>query len=318
MKRPAPDVIKRYFENRSSPAEAARVLEWLSTADGQIFYEKYLLGRIEARKEDAHYQFDTDEQKNLAGIYQRISQQEKHQPKRQYVGYRIAAAVSLLLLSAWMIFFLIKPHGELIKTAYGETQSIELSDGTKVVLNANSTLRYHPEKPREIWLNGEAFFEVIHTRDDAPFSVHTDDLVVNVLGTEFNVNTRRKKTDVVLSTGKVRLDLQKTSQPESLMMSPGDKVTYSLAKEILEKKVVNPADYSSWTAGTIVFDHTALAEVFQGMEDTYGVEIIVNDSSVLSKELSGEVVQDFEVLTTLLEKTFEIKLTKKGSKIYLE
>lgn len=314
MPKPASDVLERYFDNRSSPEEAKRVVEWLATHEGQLFYEKYLTRRINEQDTTTDHPLIRDQQKTLKEIYDKIHRRER-QTNRTYTWYW-AAAVVLLLLSTWAVFYQTQSGQQRIATAYGETQKIALSDGTHVMLNAHSTLSYQSNEPREVWLQGEAFFEVFHTTDDAPFKVHTADLTVNVLGTEFNVNTRHKKTDVVLRDGKVRLELEKRPTHD-LIMQPGDKVSYAHQKNTLEKKVVAPHTYTSWTSGTIVFDHTPLREVFQWMKDTYGVTIEVNDPAIQSKEFTGEVAQDLEVIMTLLQKSFGLEVSKQGDTIYL-
>ncbi|WPP50422.1 FecR family protein [Catalinimonas niigatensis] len=318
MKRPDQDIIHRYLEGQCSPEEAELVLHWLSSTEGQTFYADYLDKRIEEQPtlSESLENLSLDDKQMLGGIYAKIAREEKS--SHPTFRYWYAAAVVFLLLSTWMVVQLTSSGEQTFQTAYGEVKSIQLPDGSDVVLNANSKLWYAQDNPREIWFEGEAFFEVIHTEDDAPFSVRTADLVVNVLGTAFNVNTRRSKTDVVLSTGKVRLELQKEAQQPSLMMQPGDKVTYASTEKALEKKVVNPAAFTSWTSGTIMFDHTRLGEIFQLMEDNYGVEMVVADSSWLNKEFTGEVVQDLDVMVTLLEKTFDFTLTKQDNKIYLK
>lgn len=320
MKRPDQNMIHRYLEGRCSPDEAEKVLQWLGSTEGQTFYADYLDKRIEEQLtlSESLANLKVDDKQMLGGIYAKIAREEKAYHSTFRYRYAVAAAVVFLLLSTWMLVWLSTSGTQTFQTAYGEVQQIQLPDGSEVVLNANSKLWYAHNNPREIWFEGEAFFEVVHTVDDAPFSVHTADLVVNVLGTAFNVNTRRKKTDVVLSTGKVRLDLEKEAKQASLMMEPGDKVTYASAEKALERKVVNPEAFTSWTSGTIVFDHTRLGEIFQLMEDNYGVEMVVADSSWLDKEFTGEVVQDLEVMVILLEKTFDFTLTQEDQKIYLK
>src|SRR5690606_15777064 len=107
-------------------------------------------------------------------------------------------------------------------TGYGETRKINLPDGSLVVLNANSELKYESnwqQAPmREVWLQGEAFFEVVKTTEEKQFIVHTGSLDVEVLGTQFNVHNRHQKVQVVLSSGKVKL--QPLERQESLLMNP--------------------------------------------------------------------------------------------------
>lgn len=319
MQQPSENLLHSYFNNQCTPDEAAMVLEWLGSEEGQAYYANYLDQKIKQNIFTPDTKTgSSDNAALLQKIYQKIGDEESGRRKRSFPTYRIAAAISLVLLSSLLIYML-QPRSMEVETAYGETREVKLGDGSTVFLNANSSLSYYPEKPREIWLQGEGFFEVQHTADDAPFQVHTDDLVVNVLGTEFNVSTRRKKTDVVLSNGKVRLDLPENVKERSMLMEPGEKVSYSKIEDKIEKKVVNPEVYSSWTKGTIVFDHTPLSEVFQLMEDTYGLRVDIQDEKLLKKEMNAQdVVRDLDVMMTLIEKTFNIKLIKKDNTIFLK
>lgn len=317
MHKPESDVIERYFDNRCSHAEAKAVLEWLATDEGQVFYEKYLDDLIKGQDTDSSRHVTIDKQKTLEGIYGRINRQKNLLTPQSYRWYWAAATIALLLLSTWITFHVARPDRQTAETAHGETRSIALSDGTTVILNANSKIQYQSNRTREVWLQGEAFFKVFHTQDDASFKVHTSDLTIDVLGTEFNVNTRHKKTDVVLKQGKVRLELESDLRQESLIMHPGDKISYAHQESTFEKKTVNTDTYTSWTSGTIIFDHTPLKEIFQLIEDTYGVKIEAKDQDVLEKEFTGEVVQDLDVMVTLLEKSFGLEASKKVNTIYL-
>ena len=315
MPKPDSDRIERYFANRCRPEEAETVLAWLATSEGQAFYDTYLKDCIE-KQDVADHQTTVDAQKLLVGVYDRIRQRESLSSARGYRWYWAAAAITLLVASAWIIMFNIRPGQQIVETDYGETHRLVLDDGTSVMLNANSSVRYQAAQPREIWLEGEAFFDVAHTYDDAPFRVHTSDLTVNVLGTEFNVNTRHQKTDVVLRNGKVRLALESAASPD-LTMKPGEKISYAHQNNEIAKQVVDPDTYTAWTRGTIVFDHTPLKEVFRWLEDTYGMKIEVADPAILGKEFTGEVVQNEEVLLTLLRKSFNLEISRKENMIYV-
>jgi transmembrane sensor len=114
---------------------------------------------------------------------------------------RMAAAVALLLLTGTVYLFVQRYNQEVrYTTGYGNTQKVTLPDGSVVTLNANSTLSFHPrwssQQPREVWLQGEAFFCVEEKPGggNAKFRVHTSYLNVEVLGTQFNVKERRGNT----------------------------------------------------------------------------------------------------------------------------
>ena len=120
---------------------------------------------------------------------------EKKSTIQQLSPYLAAACVALLLLvgvGIWQNNYLSSP---LYQTAYAETQEVWLPDSTLVVLNAHSSItfpNYTTGPLREVWLEGEAFFEVTENKQ-RPFIVHVDEMDVRVTGTSFNVADRSRK-----------------------------------------------------------------------------------------------------------------------------
>ena len=119
--------------------------------------------------------------------------------KQSYISYGIAAVIAVM--------FTLFSNNKIInndshvthKTAYGEIIDLSLPDGTKVILNGNSEISYSNETPRDIRLVGEAYFKVRPIpATKAKFWVTTDDLKVEVYGTQFHVNTRGKKNKCVI------------------------------------------------------------------------------------------------------------------------
>ena len=115
-----------------------------------------------------------------------------------------------------------------LKIPYGKQFEVELSDGTIVHLNSGTTLRYPvaflKNQNRKVFLTGEAFFEV--AKDKAhPFTVSTQELNVEVLGTKFNASsyTEDVTTDIVLVEGKVALYKDKKENNNSVKLTPGSK-----------------------------------------------------------------------------------------------
>ena len=132
-------------------------------------------------------------------------------------------AASIVLVTFAVSWFNQKPVA--YETGYGQIRKIDLADGSVVTLNANSKLKIADDLEntplREVWLEGEAFFDIAK-KNGAKFIVHTSEAEVEVLGTEFNVNTRRKQTKVILHEGKVKL-LAGNAQP--VIMKPGEMAT---------------------------------------------------------------------------------------------
>ena len=218
-----------------------------------------------------------------------------------------AAAASILLVVTVGLFWWFQQRslGEnLYETAYGKTQKIELLDGSVVTLNAHSTLKVAADlahqQVREVWLEGEAYFKIAKL-NGAKFIVHTAEAEVEVLGTEFNVNTRRKETKVILHEGKVKLS---AANKASVIMKAGDMAIVADKKEPIELKIVEPKKYDYWRDSVIVLNDKTVSEIAQMLEDNYGLTIQFENKDLLNKKLTGtlplnskeEFVENFAII----------------------
>lgn len=245
---------------------------------------------------------------------------------RRFYWAPVAAAMALVLavVGYWVLF----PVGEgvVYSTGYGETRHVKLPDGSKVVLNANSQISYgldwYDSKKREVVLDGEAFFSIRHTSDDQKFIVHSNNVEVQVLGTEFNVNNRRGKSQVVLQSGKVQLNLKqiqdgkKGTRDDRLLMAPGDLVEVSDKDTKITKKVVKPENYSSWTNDILIFDKMPLSEVFEMIQDNYGYNVTVLEEGIEQKLFTAEISSnDLDFIIIFLSKSFNLEITKHNDEL---
>ena len=300
------------------------------------FWEAWLLEHPEKRKviveakkllESVKFQRHELSGDEHTELWRRInSEVETHGSENKRTGllwaYRGAAA--LMVFSLVGLFFLLTNNEPWLEyhTAYGETRSITLPDGSTVVLNANSTLtvfsNWNEEPTREIWLNGEAFFSVVHKINNQPFKVITGEgLTVEVLGTTFNVYNRTNGTKVVLNSGQIRLNLPTDQSPEMILMKPGEMVEYK--GQHYNKKEVNPLLYTAWTSNKIMLDHTSLAEMVYMLKDSYGLDVKVSDSKLLNETVSGSMpLGDPEILLTQMAKAFQLKIKKEGNVIIVD
>jgi DNA-directed RNA polymerase specialized sigma24 family protein len=117
------------------------------------------------------------------------------------------------------------------------------------------------KKDRVVWMQGEAFFDINHLENNQKFIVKALNIDVEVLGTQFNVNSRRNNTTVVLNSGKVKLNHDDLVNDE--FMDPGDLVEFSGHEKKIRKKVVNPEQFSSWKSNILIFKATPLSEIAQ-------------------------------------------------------
>lgn len=239
--------------------------------------------------------------------------------------FRVAAAVAVLLLASLAVWQFSRSDGsQRIRTAFGETRTVTLPDGSTVLLNGNSTLTFATDWEgaiqREVWLEGEGFFKV--TKQATPngsrvkFVTHTPNLDISVLGTQFNVNTRRGNTAVTLLEGKVRLENPRNRQARVLEMKPGDHAT--LVKGI-EKVEVIPAKtdaYAAWTKRLFLFDNTPLRDIATLLNDTYGLEVVFEDQELAERRFTANMPSDNpDTLLNVVAATFDLDVTRTDRQI---
>ncbi len=237
----------------------------------------------------------------------------------------MAATVSLLLIGAYLLwqFVLTQPY-QTYTTGFGEWQSIRLPDSTVVKLNANSQLKYKKDwlahQAREVWLEGEAFFEVVKKphASDGRFIVHTQQLDVEVLGTTFNVQARHGETQVVLNTGKVKLhQTDPAYDQQDILLEPGEMAT--VRQHQLVKTQVNPQVYTSWKDNRLFFENESIRNVARRLEDLYGYEVKVAQPEWLDYTFTGSCPSDdISILLTAISESFHLKITLDDQQIRIE
>ena len=251
--------------------------------------------------------------------------------RRQYTVWRVAASLTgLLLLAGASIWYLLRSDQQRIHTAFGQNRSVTLPDGSTVLLNGNSTLTFNAtwdDDDREVWLDGEGYFKVIKKRQmsgqkakPVKFVTHTPTLDITVLGTQFNVNTRRGSTAVMLVEGRVQLNQPGQTRPDRIIeMKPGQFASTQPNIEKVSVRTEKPQLHTSWTQHEFVFENTALSDIAQQLRDTYGVEIVVEDAELANRHFTGNLSnQDIETLLTTLTITFDLNVRRDGERIILQ
>lgn len=161
-----------------------------------------------------------------------------------------------------------------ITTPRGGLYNLTLPDGTRVKMNAGSTLNYpttFKEHSREVQLKGEAYFEVAQQRE-RPFTVRTSDQVITVLGTHFNVAAYAgpSPTKTTLTEGKVHV--KETINQAGLILEPGQQAL--LQEGRLSKREVKIDQELAWIHGKFNFDRKSLKEVMDDLSRWYNVDVV--------------------------------------------
>lgn len=156
---------------------------------------------------------------------------------------------------------------------------ITLPDGTKVWVNSETNIKYSTQfnsKERDIYLTGEAFFEVTKNKD-LPLRVMVHGAEIKVFGTTFNVKgyTDENKVETVLVEGKIELSRTGDKSGRSIELQPGNKATLHLKTNRVVISRDNVIDDIAWKDGKVMYRNVALHEVCKSLERRYNAEIIL-------------------------------------------
>jgi ferric-dicitrate binding protein FerR (iron transport regulator) len=240
---------------------------------------------------------------------------------RRAMALAASVAAVLLVVAGWWWF---RPAGTaVIRTAYGETRELALPDGSTVLLNGNSTLRYadrwEADTPREVWLEGEAFFRVTkrrHAGERIKFVTHTPNADIRVLGTQFNVDTRRGQTDVTLVEGTIQLSHRAATRTEVLDIRPGQRARVRAGTEPVTVERVNAELHEAWTRNRFVFENTPLRDIAQRLHDVYGLEVTFADDELADKRFTANLSsENLETLLTVIAATYHLDLERSEGRV---
>lgn len=293
-----------YPEQRSTVEEARKLIE-------NIRYQPYILP--EARQ-----------QQILEAAYAQASNRMSAQKLLQIFPrkYWAVAATFILLVCSALVFWLLLSSYTTYETGYQENKKILLADGSKVTLNANTRLNVNvdaeADQPREVWLEGEAYFEVkqlnaTNTKGESAgrkkFIVHTDHFDVEVLGTVFNVTNRAEKSEVLLQSGAVQIASQRIKQTQRLQ--PGDVLTLTEEDQNFRLEKVETATELAWRANLFVFEDTPLHQVARAMEDYYGLDVMIADPALKDKLFTAKISRDqLPILLKAIEAAFGVTVIR--------
>ena len=208
---------------------------------------------------------------------------------------------------------------------YGKRTQITLSDNSIVWLNSGSKLiypaRFATEK-REVYLEGEAIFEVSHNKL-RPFHVVTSDIEVKVLGTVFDLSAYSddKTTSTVLENGSVEMKDLSTNifSSSKVTMIPGTMAVYSKDGSGITQSKVDVKQYTSWRDGYISCEKQTLGNILKKISRNYNVSIQVNDKSLENETFTGnlDLRNSAQQVLAILAEFINVKIDKTDNQILI-
>lgn len=206
----------------------------------------------------------------------------------------------------------------------GGNYRLDLSDGTVVWLNSESSLRFpvsFTDSTRDVYLEGEGFFEV--SPNGKPFVVHANDMDVRVLGTSFNVSAYPDGSDfkTTLVEGSVKLEIRDDNNELTMekLLKPNDQGVWQRSSSDLSVSSVNTSFYTSWMQGKIEFNNEDLGMVMLRLSRWYGFTYQFENPEARKYHFSARLNQDEKISSILemLEMTTDVKFDYKDGSIII-
>lgn len=196
----------------------------------------------------------------------------------------------------------------------GKRSSLTLADGSKVWINSGSALRFPThfnESRREIWVEGEVYIEVVKDKS-RPFYVNTNRMVIDVVGTQFNVSAYKEDAEhaVVLVEGCVNININ----TEITRLSPNQMFTASMNNNSV--KSIDVSNYVSWKDGYLQFASEPLGNILKRLSRYYDLPIHCDENCSMLK-CNGKLIlfSEIEEVLETISNTVPVKFSVEENQI---
>lgn len=290
------ELLPRYYDGDITDDERRMVEEWINASDENEKVARQILSIYLAADAVTVLQH-TNTEKALKKVKGKMT------AKKQRIWWnwvqRVAAVLFIPLLVAFLIQqFTSVPQSEQtaqwvqIKTNPGMTTSVILPDSTVVYLNSESSLSYPSffnGDNREVYLKGEAYFEVAKDLKKRFMVSSIHDARVEVLGTHFNIEAYEDNEEIIttLVEGKVNFLFKQHQQTQKVALKPGEKLKYNAKKEEVQLYATSCESEISWKDDKIVLKDTPLREALRMLEKRYNVEFLIKNKTGLDDSFTG-------------------------------
>jgi transmembrane sensor len=298
------DLLRKYRRGHATPEEKKLIDAWYASMG------KVVENDIPSEAELQHLY--------RASIYPRIQKTPYGRLKKLFPWHSVRIAASVLIMIVAGLFFIDFPTDNYktaatttepslswkdISNTTTVTQSIILPDGSKVALEPESKLKFSTafnRTKREVYLEGEAFFEVTHNVN-IPFFVYANEVTTKVLGTSFTIKAIKHEPEitVVVKTGKVsvftNLEKEKKSlAAKEIILTPNQQIVYDKEEKEISKMFVKTPQViiPEEEVRRMRFAEAPVTEIFKALEKMYGVDIEFDENIFSSCRLTTVISND--------------------------
>ena len=328
--------FQRMVKGRASQDEIEIWNEWIESSDQNRRLAKSAIAEILGFEFKAPEKPDVEQK--WAELYRKtagkqklsISSKRKDERKLRWI-FRVAAILLLTSMVGFGVYHFSDVQNSVthlaqvteektINTAEGEQKTLQVSNGSKVILNSNSTLTYQMgllhNETIEVVLEGEAWFDAKSdpSQKKPEFAVSTPDGIIRDIGTKFLVTTQSEGSRIVLQEGRVEVEYRSLNpnvredndeNQKKFYVEKGELVEFSRVNDgLLKRKKVNPTLYTSWATGRMQLDETGIPEFAKNLEEDFDVKVKIVDPNLNGVTLDGAIY--FKSLEDLIRSVGEV------------
>ncbi len=318
-------LLRHYFTGKESEKEKQIIDRW----DAQSTWEKY-------REKVSNHNMDAA----CGEVWDRINSQlnldktSKTFRLRPFV-LRYAAAIAFIILLGGGAFYLnqigtfsrldsaaMAQVNVFFETTNTQIKQITLPDGSKIKLNRGTRFSYAQNtfnrEQREVWLIGEAFFEVAKN-PDKPFIIHTGNMQTTVRGTSFNIKAYPDLKENVVSvlTGKVEVSAQ---NKVLAMLTPDEQLDYNTATAISQVTCVDAREVAGWQDGALVLNYAGRNELSLRIKQQYNIDTYFRNNALNGIRIKSTFVKGTSLTDVLatIEVLYGVKCKKENNQLIID
>lgn len=322
-------LILAYFEKTIDDDGVARLQDWIEQSPENLAQFNETIQILDASR--SYHKAPLHPQARWSKISAHINSEAQPIAKRTNgVRWMFRTAACLVVcLTAWLlhkpVLALLRPqvNYQSINNPDGKRLKVTLPDGSTVVLAGGSSLKYPDAlegSKREVVLNGEAFFDVVHN-EQLPFLVKSGRITTVVLGTSFNVKAYAAdgRITVTVSTGRVGIMSNRNGRNALVKyLTPNQQISINTGNGLFTSGRADAAAATGWITNKLVFYNTTYRDIARSMEHQYGVKVNFTDAAVGDMRLTAQLnnmtlKQSMETLSLLSG----LGYTQNGNQIYI-
>jgi len=309
-------LLQRYFKGTANKKEIAAIEAWDAEAiwekNRKVFDDKEMDESCNKLWDNIALQLQFDKKTNGSMWFR----------TKVLVNWYAAAAAALIFLASGTFYFIYQsPKSTIFQTGNTETKQLTLPDGTRMFLNRETKLSYiagaYNKRQREVWLEGEAFFEV-EKNPQKPFIIHSGKIQTTVRGTSFNIQAYPQLNENIVSVRSGKVEVISDNKIINFL-TKNQQLIYYIPTGGTKISDVSWEEAACWMDGRLVFHRANLDELKLRLKQFFDVELEVRDSALYDDKTllnssfrKGASMQEvLDVISLTLNAKYEINSSGK-------